>query len=114
MTPSLLSRRTAMAPIAPLTAIGLYAQEQQPDYTFMVACYELADILEEQEAQGKTKPLLIWFRESRNKMVAEPPRPTYPYVNPEGRLNDPNGLSFWQGRWHLLNQAYPPEDPRQR
>jgi beta-fructofuranosidase len=34
-------------------------------------------------------------------------------VNPEGRLNDPNGLCYWQGRWHLFYQAYPPEDPRQ-
>ena len=51
MTPSLLSRRTATAPIALLTAIGLYAQEQQPDYTSIVVRYGFADILEEQEAQ---------------------------------------------------------------
>jgi beta-fructofuranosidase len=28
-------------------------------------------------------------------------------------MNDPNGLCFWQGRWHLFYQAYPPEDTRQ-
>lgn len=27
-------------------------------------------------------------------------------------MNDPNGLCFWQGRWHLFYQGYPPEDPR--
>jgi beta-fructofuranosidase len=30
-------------------------------------------------------------------------------------LNDPNGLCFWQGRWHMFYQAYPPDefpDPR--
>jgi beta-fructofuranosidase len=34
-------------------------------------------------------------------------------VSPEGNLNDPNGLCFWQGRWHLFYQGYPPEDTRQ-
>jgi beta-fructofuranosidase len=28
-------------------------------------------------------------------------------------MNDPNGLCFWQGQWHLFYQGYPPEDPRQ-
>jgi beta-fructofuranosidase len=28
-------------------------------------------------------------------------------------LNDPNGLCYWQGHWHLFYQAYPPEDTRQ-
>ena len=46
-------------------------------------------------------------------MAGDPHRPIYHYVNPEGRLNDPNGLCFWQGRWHLFYQAYPPEDTRQ-
>lgn len=63
-----------MVPIAPLTAIGIYALEQQPDYTSIVVRYEFADILEEQEAQVKTKPLLIRFRESRKKMAEEPHR----------------------------------------
>ena len=46
-------------------------------------------------------------------MSADPYRPSYHYVNPEGALNDPNGLCYWHGRWHLFYQAYPPEDPRQ-
>ena len=40
-------------------------------------------------------------------------RPYYHFTSPEYKLNDPNGLSYWQGRWHLFYQAYPPEDPRQ-
>ena len=39
-------------------------------------------------------------------------RPGYHYVNPEGGLNDPNGLCYWQNKWHLFYQAYPPEDTR--
>src|SRR5690606_25048674 len=35
------------------------------------------------------------------------------FVSPESTLNDPNGLSYWKGNWHLFYQGYPPEDPRQ-
>jgi len=89
------------------------AQDGKPDYTSKVPQYTFADTLEEQEAQLKTNPLLLRMIESRRKQAGEPHRPIYHYVNPEGRLNDPNGLCFWQGRWHLFYQAYPPEDPRQ-
>jgi len=89
------------------------AQEQPADYTSKVPKYTFANTLEEQEAQLKTNPLLLRFNESRKKMAGDPHRPVYHYVNPEGRLNDPNGLCYWQGRWHLFYQAYPPEDPRQ-
>jgi beta-fructofuranosidase len=51
--------------------------------------------------------------ELRKKMAGDPHRPIYYYVNPEVSLNDPNGLCFWQGRWHLFYQAFPPEDIRQ-
>ena len=46
-------------------------------------------------------------------MKDDPYRPSYHYVNPEGILNDPNGLCYWQNNWHLFYQGYPPEDPRQ-
>ena len=89
------------------------AQETQPDYTSRVEKFKFANTLEEQESQLKTNPLLLRFARSRKKMAGERYRPIYHYVNPEGLLNDPNGLCFWQGRWHLFYQAYPPEDPRQ-
>ncbi len=50
---------------------------------------------------------------SRQRLAADPYRPIYHYVNPQSTLNDPNGLCYWQGRYHLFYQAYPPEDPRQ-
>ena len=81
--------------------------------TSRVPKYTFADTLGEQEAQLKTNPLILRFIESRKKMAGDPYRPIYHYVNPENRLNDPNGLCFWKGRWHLFYQAYPPEDPRQ-
>ena len=72
-----------------------------------------ASTLAEQLDQLKTDPQVLRFAESRKKLAADPYRPLYHYVNPQGMLNDPNGLCFWQGRYHLFYQAYPPEDPRQ-
>jgi beta-fructofuranosidase len=91
----------------------LGAAEKPRDFTSKVPQYTFATTLAEQEAQLKTNALLLRMHESRRKMAEDPHRPIYHYVNPEGRLNDPNGLCFWQGRWHLFYQAYPPEDPRQ-
>ena len=45
-------------------------------------------------------------------MASDPYRPHYHFGSPEGNLNDPNGLSFWQGRWHLFYQAFPPANPK--
>ncbi len=75
--------------------------------------YRFAATLAEQEEQLQTNPMLQRFRESRAALASDPHRPIYHYVNPEGMLNDPNGLCFWQGRWHLFYQGYPPEDTRQ-
>jgi len=72
-----------------------------------------AETLEEQEAQLRNDPQVLRFAASREQMAGDRYRPVYHYVNPEGELNDPNGLCFWQGRWHLFYQAFPPEDPRQ-
>lgn len=57
--------------------------------------------------------LLQRFAQSRSKLAADPHRPLYHFVSPESTMNDPNGLCFWKGRWHLFYQAYPPENPRQ-
>ena len=46
-------RRIAMAGIVLLAAIGLCAQDKQPDYTSKVPSYTFADTLEEQEEQLK-------------------------------------------------------------
>jgi beta-fructofuranosidase len=99
-----------------LSFIGLkqaFSQDAPVDYTSKVPQYTFASTLAEQEEQLLTNPLLLRMMESRKQKAGDPHRPIYHYVNPEGNLNDPNGLCFWQGLWHLFYQAYPPEDPRQ-
>lgn len=86
---------------------------EQPDYTSRVPFYRFPDTLAEQEAALATNPLMQRLLAARQSYAGDPYRPIYHYVNPENTLNDPNGLCFWQGRWHLFYQAYPPEDPRQ-
>ena len=77
-----------------------------------VPFYTFGTTLEEQEKQLKANPLLKRFEASSKELAKDLHRPTYHYVSPEGIMNDPNGLCFWQGRWHLFYQGFPPEDPR--
>ena len=78
-----------------------------------VPFFNFSSTLPEQENELERNPLLQRMKESRTRLEADKFRPKYHYVNPEGNLNDPNGLCFWQGNWHLFYQAYPPEDTRQ-
>ncbi len=90
-----------------------YGQDLKQDYSSKVPKYKFSSNLEEQEAELNTNPLMLRFNKSRNDLSSDPYRPIYHYVNPEGNLNDPNGLCYWMGKWHLFYQAYPPEDTRQ-
>lgn len=83
------------------------------EWTSKVPQYSFSDRLEEQLKEVERNPLVLRFAESRKKLLKDPHHPIYHFVSPENRLNDPNGLCYWQGRWHLFYQAYPPEDPRQ-
>ncbi len=96
-----------------VSTLSREALDQGPDYTSKVPQYTFATTLAEQSAQLRDNPLLQRFAESRRKLAADRWRPLYHFVSPESSLNDPNGLCFWQGRWHLFYQGYPPEDPRQ-
>ena len=77
-----------------------------------VPSYTFAETLDDQEAQLGENPILRRMAASRKAKVSDPHRPLYHFVSPESNLNDPNGLCFWQGRWHLFYQGYPPEFPR--
>ena len=84
-----------------------------PNFTSLVPKYEFSETLEEQQRELRDNPLLLRMLAARKNMESDPYRPIFHYVNPENRLNDPNGLCYWKGRWHLFYQAYPPDDPRQ-
>ncbi len=83
------------------------------DYRSKVPYYTFPETLAEQEAALDGHPMIERLATAREALARDRHRPIYHYVNPEAMLNDPNGLCFWQGRWHLFYQAYPPEDPRQ-
>jgi beta-fructofuranosidase len=87
--------------------------DRGPDYTSRVPAFRFGTSLAEQETQVATNPLVERFAVSRAKLAGDRYRPLYHFVSPESSLNDPNGLCFWQGRWHLFYQGYPPEDRRQ-
>jgi beta-fructofuranosidase len=88
-------------------------QADKPPYISPVPKFTFAKTLAEQEEQLKTNPLILRFAASRKRLSSDPYRPIYHFVSPESTLNDPNGLCFWQGNWHMFYQGYPPEDKRQ-
>jgi beta-fructofuranosidase len=96
-----------------LTAYTTAGQTSSADYKSKVPKFTFSNNLEQQEQELKNNPLVLRMNESRKQLSSDKWRPVYHYVNPEGNLNDPNGLCFWQGNWHLFYQGYPPEDPRQ-
>ena len=75
---------------------------REMDFTSKVPQRSYAVTLDEQLEQLKTDELVERFGRSRSQLSSDPYRPIYHYVNPEGRLNDPNGLCYWQGRYHLF------------
>lgn len=96
-----------------LTASTVTGQTSNTDYKSKVPKFTFSNSLDQQEQELKNNPLVIRMNESRKQLSFDKWRPIYHYVNPEGNLNDPNGLCFWQGNWHLFYQGYPPEDTRQ-
>ena len=94
---------SAMLKVAPESA-------RPTPYASPVPKQRFPETLAEQERELKTNALMLRFAASRKKLASDRFRPAYHFVSPENMLNDPNGLCFWQGRWHLFYQAYPPDE----
>lgn len=97
----------------PRRSVFAARKKRLTDYESKVPKFSFADTLAEQEAQLENNPLLRRFADSRKKLMQDPHYPLYHFSSPENRLNDPNGLCYWNGKWHMFYQGYPPEDPRQ-
>lgn len=80
---------------------------EKGQYVSPIPKYIFADTLEAQEAQLKNNPLMLELAKSRAWLASDPYRPTYHFVSPHKIMNDPNGLTFWKGRWHLFYQSVP-------
>lgn len=93
---------------------SVYAQPKaKPEWVSKAPQFTFAETLAEQKKQLNTNSLMMRFAENRKKRADEPHLPNYHFVAPDKASHDPNGLCFWQGRWHLFYQAYPPEHPVQ-
>ncbi|MBD0276627.1 MAG: glycoside hydrolase family 32 protein [Flavisolibacter sp.] len=111
-----MKKQSIILSLFSLVALGQQpslAQANQPPYESPVPKFTFSNTLPEQENELKTNPLLKRFSDSRKKQSTDRYRPLYHFVSPESTLNDPNGLCYWQGNWHMFYQGYPPEDRRQ-
>ncbi len=66
----------------------------------------------EQKSALEDDETLRNYAQARQRKSSDIFRPAYHFVNPENTMNDPNGLCFWKGYWHLFYQVRPPVDER--
>lgn len=62
----------------------------------------------------RESPRLDDFARRRRAFSDDPYRPVYHFVPPGGLLHDPNGALYWNGRYHLFYQFWPPDVPADR
>ena len=51
--------------------------------------------------------IMPFWTELREKLAADPQRPRYHFLPPANWMNDPNGLLFWKGKYHIFYQHNP-------
>jgi beta-fructofuranosidase len=76
----------------------IFAQEKT-DYTSKAPEYSYPETYEAQVEALKTNSIVLKAKEYRKEFADDPHHPIYHFTSPEGKLNDPNGLSFWKGKW---------------
>lgn len=62
------------------------------------------DSLDDQLKAVEDDPEVHESKEARRTFASDPHRPLYHFSPPGGHMNDPNGLSQWQGKYHLFYQ----------
>src|SRR3990170_1778455 len=81
-----------------MAGLGSYAQPDRTPYVSAAPKFTFGETLAEQEEELRSNPLIQRFAESRKRQASDKFRPIYHFVSPESMLNDPNGLSYWQGK----------------
>lgn len=97
-------------------AVSVICFSQPKSNVSKVPKYSFSNDAAQQIKELETNPMMLYYAEMRKEIAEKDTletRPIYHFTSPEKRLNDPNGLCYWNGYWHLFYQAYPIEDPRQ-
>ena len=81
--------------------VNLFGQDlvksSEPEYHF-------SSSLAEQTKELKGNPTLKRFAEARKVIRKDAFHPNYHFLAPENQIGDPNGLTYWNGNWHLFYQ----------
>jgi beta-fructofuranosidase len=83
-----------------------YPASKMPQQTY-------AETLELQLEQLANDSMMLYLKQHRESLSFDPYRPVYHFSSPDNILHDPNGLCYWNGRWHLFYQFLPSKDSRQ-
>ncbi len=67
----------------------------------------MAEIVDRERQIARTEDLLRGGWELREKLMADPQRPTYHLMPPAAWMNDINGAVYWHGRYHVFYQHTP-------
>lgn len=94
-----------------LLFINCFSQKNYPVSKMPHKKYALT--VEKQLQQLECDSMITYLKNHRDKLKKDPYRPIYHFSSPDNILHDPNGLCYWNGKWHLFYQFLPSKDVRQ-